>query len=191
MGTTTNVTAQGLIPVPNLNPQFPHLKGPGNVMVENNIQQNGTGTDLGYIGPVLEPRTFNLPKWGKNLEKGVHFVLKRVVVNLNLGNTFSMVQNSTLHTPNITNIPTTQVLLHPSRLKGHLTHPTGDDLDSGNDMFIAKLVKESLGNFFTLHIGPEIPSLKHNSSGTHDEPKRKGKRKKETCLAEPACEEKT
>ena len=62
MGTTTNVTAQGLIPVPNFNPQFPHLKGPGNVMVENNIQQNGTGRDLGYIGPVLEPRTFNLPE---------------------------------------------------------------------------------------------------------------------------------
>ena len=58
-------------------------------------------------------------------------------------------------------------------------------------MFIVKLIKESLGNFFTLHIGPEIPSVEHNSSGTHDEPKREGKRKKETCRAEPAGEEKT
>ena len=177
MGTLTNVTAQGLIPVPNLNPQFSHFKSARNMMVENNIQQNGTSIDLRYIGPVLETRTFNLPKWGKNLKKGVQIVLKRVVVNLNRSNTLSMVQNTTIHTPNITNIPTTQILFHPCRLKGHLAYPTGDNLDSRNDMFIFKLIKKSLSHFLTFHIWPKIPNVEHNSSGTHNEHKKERKSK--------------
>ena len=178
MGTLTNVTTQGLVPVPNLNSHFSHFKGTGNVMVKNNIQQNGTSRHFRYIGPVLEPRTFNHPKWGKNLKKGFQIILKRVVMNLNRSITLSIVQNSTVHTPDITNLPTTKIMLNPSRLKGHLTHPTGDNLNSRNDMFIVKLVIKSLGNSFTFH-GPKIPKVEHNSSGTHNEHKKERKRKRE------------
>ena len=148
------------------------------MMVENNIQQDSTSIDLRYIGPVLEPRTFNLPKWGKNLEKGVQIVLKRVVVNLNRSSTLSIVQNTTVYTPNITNIPTTQILFHPRRLKGHLAYPTGDNLDSRNDMFLFKLIKKSLSHFLTFHMWPKIPNVEHKSSGTHNEHKKERKRKK-------------
>ena len=110
---------------------------------------------------------------------------------LDLGDTFSVVQDPTIHTPNITGIPITEILLHPGRLKRHFSYPTGNNLNSRDNMFFTKLVIKGLSNFLLFNVRPEIPKVKQNRSGAHNKYKKKGIKKKGTCGTELAGEEKT